>query len=62
MPEIFGPLYVSVIEEIKACNFGPAEEVCVDEWDVNLPTTLVMLKEDATLPKWDPTVECTPIV
>jgi hypothetical protein len=61
LPDIFSPVYVSIIQEIKARNFAPGDEVCVAEWDVSLPTTLVMLKEDATLPKWDPTVKCTPI-
>ncbi|MES2732465.1 MAG: hypothetical protein V4714_11980 [Bacteroidota bacterium] len=54
IPDMFSSLYVSIIQEIKARNFTPEEEICVAEWDVNLPTTLVMLKEDATLPAWKP--------
>ncbi|MEO6549804.1 MAG: hypothetical protein ABIN94_17515 [Ferruginibacter sp.] len=60
MPDIFSPLYVSIIQEIKARNFAPGDEICVAEWDVNLPTTLVMLKDDATLPAWVSTVKCNP--
>jgi hypothetical protein len=60
MPDMFSDLYVSIIDEIKARNFGPGEEVCVAEWDVKLPTTLVMLKDDATLPEWKSTVKCGP--
>jgi hypothetical protein len=46
-------LYLPIIEEIKAkdgvLNDGlPYGE----EWEVRLPTTLVRLRDDATLPKW----------
>jgi len=60
MPDMFGDQYVSIIEEIKARNYEPADEICVAEWDVRLPTTLVMLKDDATLPEWESTVKCGP--
>ena len=59
---MFSDLYVSIITEIKARNFAPGKEVCVAEWDVKLPTTLVMLKDDATLPEWEPSVDCKPPV
>ena len=52
MPDMFSDYYVSIIDEIKARNAAPGEEVLVEEWDVTLPTTLVMLKEDTTLPAW----------
>lgn len=52
MPDMFSDYYVSIIDEIKARNAAPGEEVLVEEWDVRLPTTLVMLKEDTTLPAW----------
>jgi hypothetical protein len=61
MPDMFSDLYVSIIDEIKARNLALEEEVCVAQWDVKLPTTLVMLKEDDTLPKWIPKVDCTPV-
>jgi hypothetical protein len=60
IPDMFSDFYVSIIEEIKARNAAPGQEVCVAEWDVKLPTTLVMLKDDAVLPEWTPTVECHP--
>lgn len=60
IPDMFSEFYVSIIEEIKARNFAPGKEVCIAEWDVKLPTTLVMLKEDEKLPEWNPTVVCNP--
>ncbi len=60
IPDMFSDFYVSIIEEIKARNFAPGKEICISEWDVKLPTTLVMLKDDETLPEWKPTVNCTP--
>ena len=60
IPDMFSDFYVSIIEEIKARNFAPGKEICVSEWDVKFPTTLVMLKDDATLPEWKPTVNCGP--
>ena len=54
IPDMFSDYYVSIIDEIKARNAAPGEEVLVAEWDVRLPTTLVMLKEDAELPEWQP--------
>lgn len=60
IPDMFSDFYVSIIEEIKARNFAPGKEICITEWDVKLPTTLVMLKDDETLPEWKPTVDCTP--
>jgi hypothetical protein len=60
IPDMFSDFYVSIIEEIKARNFAPGSEICVAEWDVTLPTTLVMLKDDETLPTWKPTVNCNP--
>jgi len=59
IPDMFGDNYVSIIAEIKAANFAPGDEVCVEQWEVTLPTTLVLLKDDATLPTWTPT-PCNP--
>jgi hypothetical protein len=59
IPDMFGDHYRSIIDEIKAANLAPGEEVCVEQWEVSLPTTLVLLKEDATLPSWTPT-PCDP--
>jgi len=52
MPDMFSDFYVSIIDEIKARNLTPDEEVLVEEWDTKLPTTLVMLKDNAVLPTW----------
>jgi hypothetical protein len=54
MPDMFSDYYVSIIDEIKARNAAPGKEVVVAEWDLKLPTTLVMLKEDEKLPEWTP--------
>lgn len=59
IPDMFGDHYVSIIAEIKAANFAPGDEVCVQQWEVTLPTTLVLLKDDAKLPTWTPTA-CNP--
>ncbi|MEV6330547.1 hypothetical protein [Streptomyces sp. NPDC051909] len=59
IPDMYGDHYLSIIEEIKAANRAPGDEVCVDQWEVTLPTTLVLLKEDATLPTW-PATSCGP--
>ena len=55
MPDMFGDHYLSIIDEIRAANYAPGKEVCVEQWKVTLPTTLVLLKDDATLPSWTPT-------
>jgi hypothetical protein len=60
IPDMFSDYYVTIIEEIKARNDAPGQEVCLKEWDVKLPTTLVLLKDDAVLPEWTPTVDCHP--
>ena len=60
IPDMFSDMYTSIIAEIKARNATPDQEVCVAEWDVRLPTTLVMLKDDEKLPEWKPSKNCTP--
>ncbi|MFM0758480.1 hypothetical protein [Paraburkholderia strydomiana] len=59
IPDMFSDNYVSIISEIKAANYAPGQEVCVNQWEVTLPTTLIMLKDDDTLPTWKPT-PCNP--
>jgi hypothetical protein len=59
LPDMFSDFYVSIIAEIKAANYAPGDEICVDQWEVTLPTTLVMLKDDDTLPSW-PKTPCNP--
>lgn len=61
-PTLADPLYVSIVDEIKAntgadlddaltaCSLNAGYPCVVDEWEVKLPTTLVYLQQDATLP------------
>jgi hypothetical protein len=59
IPDMYGDNYLSIIAEIKAANVAPGDEVCLEQWEVTLPTTLVLLKDDATLPEWAAT-PCAP--
>jgi hypothetical protein len=53
LPPIGSPLYVSIIEEIRERDQAPGDEVEQgDPWDVRLPTTLVKIRDDNTLPAW----------
>lgn len=53
LPPITSPLYVSIIEEIRERDKAPGNEVAQGEpWDVRLPTTLVKLRNQASLPEW----------
>jgi hypothetical protein len=53
LPPITSPLYFSIIEEIKERDKAPGNEVAQgDPWDVHLPTTLVILREEPSLPSW----------
>src|SRR5262249_38809758 len=58
MPDMFSDMYVSIVEEIRARNAQPGQEVCVEQWDVILPTTLVMLRDDPSLPEWPSSMDC----
>ena len=52
-PTLTSPLYVSIIDEIKERTQAPGDEIAqADPWDVRLPTTLVRLRPDASLPAW----------
>ena len=52
-PLLSSPLYVSIIQEIKERDLAPGVEVAQgDPWDVRLPTTLVRLRPDGSLPTW----------
>ena len=53
LPDITSPLYVSIIEEIRERDKAPGAEVAQgDPWDVRLPTTLIKIRDKATLPEW----------
>jgi hypothetical protein len=61
-PTLDDPLFISIVEELKSDTGGDIDEeipVCAtdagypclsDEWEIKLPTTLVYLQRDATLP------------
>jgi hypothetical protein len=54
LPEIGNPLYVDILEEIKERLQAPGDEIPVGEpWEIRLPTTLVRLRPDSTLPRWE---------
>jgi hypothetical protein len=54
LPEIGDPLYVDILEEIKERLKAPGDEIPVFEpWEVRLPTTLVRLRPDSSLPQWE---------
>ena len=54
LPDIGNPLYVDILEEIKERLKAPGDEIPVFEpWDVRLPTTLVRLRPDSSLPQWE---------
>ncbi|HEU4507650.1 MAG TPA: hypothetical protein VFR78_05395 [Pyrinomonadaceae bacterium] len=53
LPDITSPLYLSIIEEIRERDDAPGAEIPQgDPWDVRLPTTLVKLRNDNSLPAW----------
>ncbi|MDQ3789357.1 MAG: hypothetical protein M3422_19215, partial [Actinomycetota bacterium] len=52
-PTITDPTYVSVITEIKERDQAKGTETAQgDPWDVRLPTTLVRLRPEGSLPQW----------
>jgi hypothetical protein len=62
-PTLTSKRYVSIIDEIKERDHAPGAEVAEgDPWEVRLPTTLVRLREDGSLPAWvkSPTGEWAP--
>jgi hypothetical protein len=59
-PEMFGEMYLSIVDEVSARNVAAGKERCVEEWEVSLPTTLVMLRADADLPAWESKMDCPP--
>ncbi len=53
LPNVTSPFYLSIIQELKESEGAPGLEVPQgDPWDVRLPTSLVLLKKDDTLPSW----------
>jgi len=53
MPEITDTDYLPITEEIRASDDAPGDEIPQgDPWEVSLPTTLIRLRADDTLPEW----------
>jgi hypothetical protein len=53
LPPVTSPLYVSIIDEIRERDHAPGDEIEQGApWDVRLPTTLVKLRNEASLPSW----------
>jgi hypothetical protein len=48
------PEYMSIADEIRAREQAPPDGEGLDSWEVRLPTTLVWLDPDSTLPKVNP--------
>ena len=53
LPPIEDDLYLSIVDEIKERTGGSKNEFPVgDPWETRVPTALVLLKPDASLPRW----------
>lgn len=54
-PKVDDPLYVSIINQIKEQSGLTAKEpVAVGSpWEIRIPTSLIKLKKDSELPKWE---------
>jgi hypothetical protein len=52
-PDVTSEMWVPIVEEIRARTGAPGTETPQGEpWDVVLPTSLVYLRKDDTLPRW----------
>lgn len=52
-PDISSSMYVPIIEEIAEAEQRPGNEVSVgDPWDFSVPTQLIKLRKDDSLPTW----------
>lgn len=53
-PEINSPTYLPLLEELKTQEKAESNPLPYGEpWKIKLPTTLVMLRADGKLPKWE---------
>ncbi|MEM7084917.1 MAG: hypothetical protein AAF489_01965 [Bacteroidota bacterium] len=54
-PEIENPLYLSIIDEIKEAsgNLEQDPEPVGEPWEVRLPTSLIKLRKQESLPSWE---------
>lgn len=54
LPDITNELYVPIVQELREQLGAPDNEVPQgDPWDVTLPTSLVYLRQQRSLPKWE---------
>lgn len=52
-PDVFSPFYLGIVEELKEQQGASGTEVPQgDPWEVRVPTTLVKLRDDSSLPAW----------
>lgn len=56
-PQVDDPLYLSIIEEIRAQQGATGGGEVIDRWEFKVPTSLVYLREDGNLPEWAPCEE-----
>jgi hypothetical protein len=53
LPPVTSPLYIAIADELAQQLGRPGNEVPEgDPWEVHVPTTLVKLRADGTLPSW----------
>jgi hypothetical protein len=53
LPPITSPLYLNIVEEVREADQAPGTETLQgDPWEVVLPTTLIKLRGQPTLPSW----------
>ena len=58
LPDVTSNLYVPIVEEIREQLNAPGDEVPQGEpWEVRVPTRLVYLRQDSSLPKWEKNAE-----
>ncbi len=52
-PDISSSLYLPIVQEVAEAEQKPGDEIPVgDPWDVRVPTQLIKLRLDDSLPKW----------
>lgn len=53
LPTISNPLYLPIADELADRLDRPGDEIPVGEpWEVRVPTNLVRLRDDGSLPSW----------
>ncbi len=53
IPDVASELYVPIVQELRESLGAPGDEVAQGApWSVTLPTSLVLLRSDGSLPRW----------